>query len=288
MRWLVAASVLLAVGVGGSLLISTPRKAAASTDLVERLVDWNLDLTQAPSAADRSRIYSGQASALRAAVQKATLPEDDRELAESLLATAPWLTEHDDPLAEADRFNDMADKLMKRMSRATRGGDNRRAARYARLYRQVADRGIEAKVDTLRKSGSLNFEQQRRVERIILHDADRMNAVLALLEQAPDSTRKEIKQSLGITRKHPRKDASTQVTQPGTPSDARDGPRSEGTRRSHQRLRQAVALNESGRRSGSGNSRTCGSVVFRCVGVGDDVFEDHPHPIIGSTQESKP
>jgi len=57
-RWLVAASVLIALGIGGSLLVSMPR-AHASSDVVERLVHWNLDLSQAPSPAERSRIYAG-------------------------------------------------------------------------------------------------------------------------------------------------------------------------------------------------------------------------------------
>jgi len=202
-RWLVAASVLVALGIGGSLIVWMPR-AQASSDVVERLVHWNLDLSEARSPAERSRIYDGNASSFNEAVRRARLPEDERELAESLLQNAPWLTRNKDPLDEADRFNEVADKLATRMRTATRGGDSRRAGYYARLYRKVQAQGIEAKLETLEKSGTLDFDRRRKLERIVLRDDDRMNDLLALLERTPDPTRKEIKQALGLARKSAR------------------------------------------------------------------------------------
>jgi hypothetical protein len=185
------------------VLVNLPR-ASASSDVVERLVDWNLDLTRARSAAERSRIYAGQADNLNVEVRQAALPDDERELAVSLLENAPWLAAHDDPLAEAARFNDVADKIVRRMTSATRRGDVRRAQRYARLYRQVEAMGIEDKLKRLEASGALDFDRQRRLEHLVVQDADRMQALLDLLDREPDSTRKEIKRALGLTRKTPR------------------------------------------------------------------------------------
>ena len=194
---------MLAVGVGVGLLM--PLRKAASADVIERLVDWNLNMACTPSAADRDRLYADQAADLKAEVLKARLPSGDRGFAESLLETAPWLARNQDPLAEADRFNDVADQLVTRMNLATRGGDHDRVERYARLYRRVRELGIESKLDLLEATGALNFDGQRRLERLILRDAKRMHALVALLERTPDSSRREIKLAVKAVRPHPKK-----------------------------------------------------------------------------------
>jgi hypothetical protein len=200
-RWLVAASILLVIAVGGGLLI---RPSRASADIVERLVDWNLSLARSPSPADRDRLYEDQVAGLKAEVLKARLLDGDRGLAESLLETAPWLARNDDPLAEVDRFNDVADQLLARLSLASRGGDNERVERYARLFRRVRELGIESKLDVLEATGALNFDRQRKLERLVLRDANRMRDLVALLERAPESSRKEIKRALGVVKKRNR------------------------------------------------------------------------------------
>ena len=72
-RWLTAASAMLAVGVGVGLLM--PLRKAASADVIERLVDWNLNMACTPSAADRDRLYADQAADLKAEVLKAAATE---------------------------------------------------------------------------------------------------------------------------------------------------------------------------------------------------------------------
>ncbi len=205
-RWLIAASILVALGLGGGLFVAIPR-AEASADVVERLVDWNLSLARASAPEERNRILADHASDLSRDVRNASLPTEDKDLAEALLANAPWLARNADPLAEADHFNELANKLFKRLSRASRGGDARRVAQSARLYSRVVELGIESKMDVIERSGALDFERQRRLERLILSDSDRMNALVALLERAPDSSRKEIRRALKITNQRPNRAA---------------------------------------------------------------------------------
>jgi len=199
-RWAIAATVLLALGVGVGLLVK-PRTVAASTDVVDRLVDWNLRLAHAPSAEERGRIYSDQASRFADEVEKSSLPDDDRDLVRSLLEKAPTLVREPDPLVEADRFDDLADKLLARMNRAERKGDTRRFDHSAALYKRVAEMGIESKLEVLEASNSLDFDKKRRLERLILRDEGRMNKLVELLERVPDSSRKQIKRALGIKRR---------------------------------------------------------------------------------------
>lgn len=202
-RWLVAASILIVAAISGGLFIAPPH-ATASTDVVERLVDWNLSLAHAPSVIERGQIYADYVTRFQDELKRAEVPAHDRDLVQTLLERAPELVRIPDPLAEADRFNELAEKLLARMSDAAQGGDTRRINQSAALYRRVAELGIEPKLEVLEASRSLDFERQRRLERLILQDSDRMNTLVKLLERAPDSSRKQIKRVLGITRRKKR------------------------------------------------------------------------------------
>ena len=207
-RWLVAASILVGLGLWGGVLVSG-RRASASSDVVERLVDWNLNLARVESPDERGRLYADHAPVMAVEVERAVLPAGERELAYTLLGNAPWLAGNADPLAEADRFNDLADQLLHRMTAATKGGDNHRVERYARLYHRVVAMGISSKFDVLEQSAALDFERRRKVERLVLRDDDRMKTLVALLEKAPDSSRKEIKKALGIAKRPKAAEAET-------------------------------------------------------------------------------
>lgn len=216
-RWLVAASILVVLTIGGGLLITPPR-ALASSDVVERLVDWNLSLAHAPSIGERGQIYANRVVFFADELKRTEVPPDDRELVQSLLEKAPELVRVPDPLAEADRFNDLAEKLLARMNDAVQGGDTRRVNQSAKLYRRVAELGIEPKLEVLEASRSLDFTRRGRLERLVLQDADRMNALVKLLERVPGASRKQIKRALGIARRS----SPTSTTRTG-PTDSRQG-----------------------------------------------------------------
>jgi hypothetical protein len=201
------------MGVGGALFESN-RRASASSDVVERLVDWNLSLARTSLPADRDRLYAGQAESLQDKVRRTELPAEERRLAESLLESAPLLAHDDDPLAAAGLFHDVADQLLTRMGAAIRRGDEARAGRYARLYRRVEELGIGSKMELLETTGALDFNRQRRLERLVLRDSDRMHTLVALLERAPDSSRKEIKRALRVVKNRPKKDRPSKVDAP--------------------------------------------------------------------------
>jgi hypothetical protein len=212
-QWLIAASVLIAMGVGSVLFVSN-RRASASSDVVERLVDWNLSLAQTPLPADRDRLYAGQAESLQDKVRRTALPAEERGLAESLLENAPVLARNNDPLAVAGLFHDVADQLLTRMDTAIRRGDEAGAGQYARLYRRVEELGIGSKMELLETTGALDFNRQHRLERLVLRDADRMRTLVALLERTPDSSRKEIKRALGVVKNRPKKVHPAKVDAP--------------------------------------------------------------------------
>jgi hypothetical protein len=214
-RWLIAATVLIGVGVGGALFVAMPKKASASSDVVAQLVDWNLSLARTASPAERDRIFASRAPGLGREIATAALSPEERALAVSLFETAPRLARDADPLAEADRLNELADSLLSRMSSAADRGDARRSEKYAKLYRRVAALGIEPKLSQLLEADALDFEGQRRLERLILRDADRVHTLLSLLEKAPDASQKEIRQALKIARKRRKKKGPDAAPRPG-------------------------------------------------------------------------
>ena len=193
------------MGVGGALLVSN-RRASASSDVVERLVDWNLNLARTPLPADRDRLYAGQAESLQDKVRRTELPDEERGLAESLLENAPWLARNDDPLAVAGLFHDVADQLLTRMGTAIHRGDEVRAGQYARLYRRVEELGIGSKMDLLETTGAPRLQPPATpgTPRPSRRRPDAYPGRLA--GTRPDTSRKEIKRALRVVNNRPKKD----------------------------------------------------------------------------------
>jgi hypothetical protein len=194
---LAAALVLLAVGLGALGPVGAPEAQAAPVDVVERLVDWNLAIAQAPSSAERKRLHAEQADRFRGALARAKLPPAERELAETLLENASWLADNDDPVAAAERFDAIADRLVTHMDGRVRAKDEKRLARLAETYRKVSQQlAVYPNITRAAESGALDFERKRKLERAILNDAGRAERLEELLERAPDASRKEIRKAL--------------------------------------------------------------------------------------------
>jgi hypothetical protein len=204
-RWVAAAVFLLGVGVAGWFLFSASEVQAAPA-LIERLVDWNVELLEA-APADRQRLYDAQHPALIDAVRKASLAEGDRDLAGMLLDNGTWLAQNDDPVAAAERFSAVADKLVDHIQTASDGKDVKLASRYAKLQAQVLQRGISDNLKKAEESGTLNFDNKKRLEKLVLRKEDRRTKLLDLLEKNPDISRKELRKALDIPPKHPKSTA---------------------------------------------------------------------------------
>jgi hypothetical protein len=201
-RWIAAAVLLFGIGIAGWFLFSGS-EAQAAPALIERLVDWNVELAEAPPA-ERERLYAAKQPALAEAVRSTSLGESDRELAGMLLDNGTWLAQNDDPVAAAERFSAVADKLVDHMQSASDRKDTKLANRYAKLQAQVLQRGIGENLARAEESGTLNFDNKRKLEKLVLRDKDRMKKLLDLLEKNPDISRKELRKALDIPPKHPK------------------------------------------------------------------------------------
>jgi hypothetical protein len=222
LRWAAAAALLFGVGLAGWLLMPAPRAQAQSAPaLIERLIDWNLELAQAPSRNERGQRYAARQADLRAAVRQTPLSDADRGLADLLLENGSWLAENDDPAGAAERFSAVADRLVERLESAGDRKDHKLALRYARLQALVASHGVAANLDKMKASGALDFEHRGRLEKLILQDSERMQALVELLERHPDLSRKEIREALKIPPKAAKNSAKNSAVKskkdPGKP-----------------------------------------------------------------------
>jgi hypothetical protein len=196
-RWAVAAAILLTIA-GVSSFVFVSGEARASAEVIDRLIDWNLDLVAA-QLADRAGLGERAATFDLGRVSAA-----DRDLAEALLQNGAWMATNDDPLGVAERFNAVADQLLTRIQKATDVGERKRSDRLSRQYRRVLERGIDPSVRRALASPALNFEHQRRIEKVLLSDEGRLDKLAALLERAPDASRKEIRKALDLSKKQPK------------------------------------------------------------------------------------
>jgi hypothetical protein len=197
-----AAALILLIGTGAAVLVFGPgRDAEAHPDVIEQLVDWNIDLSEA-APAERERIYHERRGALQKSLGTAKLDADDRKLAERLLDNGGWLAGHEDPVEELDRFTGVADTLLERLEAA--GTDPAKADRLARQFRKVNERAIGRNVEKVRAAKITDPQKKKLVNRLLKKDAERAEQLMDLIEKSPDLTKKELRQALDLTAKRQR------------------------------------------------------------------------------------
>ncbi len=166
--------------------------APLGNDLIARLIDMNLKMSDESTAEARSQIFSSRVGPLKAEVAK--LQDQDRALAETLVQDGEWLANNVEPLDEADRFTALADRLVDRIDSASDDADV--AARMVAYYQHVSTRGISAKLDRAAKAAAADEVRERRMEKIRQREAKRLQKLERLQSTVPPAVRKEIRKLL--------------------------------------------------------------------------------------------
>jgi hypothetical protein len=204
LKWCASSAAAAAtVGVGAWLL--TSQQQASADEVLDRLIDWNLKLSESPAGTDRQRLYDTQGVQLRTLVTHTRLTGPQGVMAQDLLAEAHWLARHSDPVAGAERFDRLADRFLQTACEAATAGDQRRARRLMKQYNRLLEAGISANLERAERSGALDFEHPGRLEHFALGNPQRIQRLTALLEASPDASRAEIQQALRAHHKHVRR-----------------------------------------------------------------------------------
>jgi hypothetical protein len=207
LRWAMAAAALLVIGVGVYLALPDS-EAQAAPDVVDRLLDWNVALREAPLA-DRGNIYQGSADELRAAAASPALSADDVELAKTLLDNAAWLSKNSDPMAEIERLSAVDDKLLARIQRTAKSGKKGELGRSAGHFAKV-DRAIRDSLEQAKSQASPFPQERQRLLALAQSDRHRHDALDALLRSVSKSEQRTIRKALessGHAKSHKHKKA---------------------------------------------------------------------------------
>jgi hypothetical protein len=193
-----AAAVLLAAGLGLLLVYPGGVKTAEASEVLDRLVDWNIELAEARSLDDRGRLYAAAAEKFDRQTRQGNWSAEDSELAGRLLENGVRLVRDDDPLAEAEGFTDLATVLVRHMGAAASKHDERAMQRLTRYYAHVMQRGVNAKVERFASGGNAAADRARKLEKLLSRHAELREQVKQFLEDEPDASFKDVRRALDL------------------------------------------------------------------------------------------
>lgn len=200
-RWrslAIRASAVAALGIVIGVLLNLCLQPSPdrSHEVVERLVSWDLEIAQAPTKDEREAIYTTQADNMRGLVAATPLATEDRDLAQNLVDTSAWLTRNDDPVAEAERFGDIADQLLARLDSATVARDSTRITAFADSYRRVSEVGVSVNLDRAAAVREKDPKHDPKLDRLLAGDAGRAKRLEDILDRHPDASWKAVHRAL--------------------------------------------------------------------------------------------
>jgi len=218
-----AAALLVGVGITAFMWPAGPLSQSRQQQaVVEDLIDFDQALAEA-TPQERERLYAEQAPMLRSAVEKVALSEKDRRLARTVLEGSGNPTE--DPVARAERLNDLSELLMSQMGPAAAANDELAVQRLGRKFGRVQrgigvhlnDGGTDALVGTER-----SLQQVQRLERLEMvqkRQEEARKRLQKLAERSPEKAQKVLQRMLENERLRQqqgaqRRPASRPTTQP--------------------------------------------------------------------------
>lgn len=198
-----AAMVLLAAAAGLWVLVGWQDGDAQAATVVDRLVDWNLELASRGTIEERKDLYAAQAGQLQELVDKTVPTTEDGALARTLLRSGAGFCGSSDPLADAEIFCSVADVLAPQVAPA--GKPNAKLIkRRTKLSARIEQKGVVQRVEKVEGSGKLDGERAKRLENVLHHNAKYQANLTSLLVRVPESDRHEIRRALAISKYHPK------------------------------------------------------------------------------------
>jgi hypothetical protein len=132
MRWIAVAAMLFIGVIVVGLLLPGPSQASGS-DVVDRLVEWNLEMANA-GAKERQHLLEEHEAKLKSDLHDAQLSPEERELADELFEYGRRLAITDDPVTEAEVVAGIAAKLLSRAAVAVEQGNEKETECCGRRY----------------------------------------------------------------------------------------------------------------------------------------------------------
>ena len=134
-----AAAVFIGITILAWMVFS-PTPVQASGDIVDRLIDWNIELASA-DLPKRKKLVEERGPEFKNELQKVQklLSEDELELANNLIESGHKFADVEDPVAEVERITELRDKLSDRAEIAEKKGKPREFERCEDRFGKIND-----------------------------------------------------------------------------------------------------------------------------------------------------
>jgi hypothetical protein len=211
--WISAVAAVLVIGIGVAMWLKpVPAPTPQSPVVMDQLIDWDLALADAEAPQERAALYASQAATLQTAVQQASLNDEDRQFATTLLENGAWLSDHHDPVERTEKFCDLADLLMGRMDKAAAANDASAVQRLGKHYGRV-QKGIGANLARLDANAFVappgnSAKRLERLERIAKRQEEAQRRLAVLAERSPKAAQKALQRMM--EKKAVRRGATTE------------------------------------------------------------------------------
>lgn len=196
-RLALAASILLAIGLLFILTDFSPvQKAEANETVVDRLVDWNLQLADAESDQQRQVIFA-DLGPLKSDLDRSHLAAPDRQLAQKLIDSGTSSMSHDnDEIDQAQRLGELADAVLERMDGASESRDVEALGSLGRNFAILSNVSVPAKLARAKASAGADLDRLHRIANAFHLDENRSQKLEKLLDKSPDISRNAIRRAL--------------------------------------------------------------------------------------------
>jgi len=200
LRWAaVAAMILISISVLAYLLIA-PGESVAATSVVDRLIDLNLQMTNA-DAKDRKRLLEEHQENLLNDLNKARLTEEEQQFARELLDNCFYLAENDDPIEEANLITDLADKIKSREELASKKGNDKEKDKCNFQHKKVMQMGYNQIIDRISQFKTPEGMKKPGYDSFMKYDPMKQAQLQKMLEHERDRDRPDLRKTLESMRK---------------------------------------------------------------------------------------
>lgn len=199
-RLTAAALLLLVIGGGMWSYQARVRQVAAAEDAIDKLVEWNLRLTQSESPVERRQLYAASPAAVKQRTILAPLDAGDRQQADALIENGAFLAGNADPLAEADHFSHLADLMVSKIiSASTQSAEV--LEHLSQNYLSVVNQGIQKNLDRAEAATVNTPAHVQQMEKIEQRYAMIQSSMEAAIEKSPPTARQPFRAALDQQQK---------------------------------------------------------------------------------------
>jgi hypothetical protein len=198
--WAAAAAVMLMCLSVVIYLLFAPGESHASSDVVDRLIDLNLQISNADTK-DRQRLLEEHEKLLRQDLSKAKLSDEEAQFAQELLDNCHYLAENDDPIEEVNLITDLADRIKSREEFAVKTGNARVKDQCSFQHQKVMQMGYHQIINRISQFKTPEGAKKPGYESFMKYDPLKQQQLHKMLDNGANRFQADVRKALDSMRK---------------------------------------------------------------------------------------